>query len=147
MKYTYSKKDTIIKFYKTLKFSNFLRISEEKREILDTIANNWRPFFVNQSIGMSSLMTFVAEKMITSSKNYGLTNGDEIAYFFIKIVDPDLLFLEVYESANKIDEIKELCMKNFRFHDKFLIYLERCYNKRFHEYTPDELWSREKIKR
>ena len=92
-------------------------------------------------------MTFTSERLTTSYKNFGLLNGDEVAYFFIKLVDPELLFLEVYESANKVQEIKDYCLCNFRIHDKFLIYLEKCYNIKFKEYSPDDLWARDAIKK
>ena len=92
-------------------------------------------------------MHYTAERLITSSRNYGLTNGDEKAYFYMKMVDPDFLFLEVYEAANMKDEIKDFSMKNFRIYDGVLIKLEKQFNELFMIYGPNDLWSRERIKR
>lgn len=146
MKY-YANKDVILKFYRLLRLTSFRSISDERRKELDDIVEHYRYFFVSQTCGTFNLMTLVAERLITSYKNYGLQNDDEKAYFYIKIVDPNLMFLEVYEAANKKDEIKDLCLKNFHLHDKYIIYLERLLNNRFQDYDPDDLWSRESIKR
>lgn len=65
----------------------------------------------------------------------------------MKMVDPDFLFLEVYEAANMKDEIKDFSMKNFRIYDGVLIKLEKQFNELFMIYGPNDLWSRERIKR
>jgi len=140
-------KNSIIKFYKTLKFTNFETISPDRKEELEVIVNKWKNTFILNSVGLQTLMTYTAEKLTTSYKTYGLKNGDEIAYFYIKIVDPDFMFLEVYESSNFDDEICKYCMLNFHFYDKFLIHLEKAYNKYFKEFLPEDLWTRELIKK
>ena len=145
--HNYFNKEIIIKFYRTLDFTDFMSITDERRNELDKLITRYSFYFKSQSIGPLSLMTLVAERLVTSYKSFGLSNGDEKAYFFIKLIDPELQHLAVYESANKIPQIKEYCMKNFRIYDKYLIHLEKCYNQRFQDYEPDELWGRDNIKR
>ena len=77
----------------------------------------------------------------------GLETGDEVAYFFIKLLDPTLLHLEAFESANLADEMKEFCFRTFRVFDKNMITLQKLYNARFREYAPEDLWDRQTIKR
>lgn len=140
-------KQVIIKFYKTLKFNNFKTLNLDRIQEIDEIVERYRPIFINNTIGLLTLMHYTAERLITSSRNYGLTNGDEKAYFYMKMVDPDFLFLEVYEAANMKDEIKDFSMKNFRIYDGVLIKLEKQFNELFMIYGPNDLWSRERIKR
>lgn len=144
---TFFNKQVIIRFYQTLKYTGFKNLTSERIQEIDVLSDFYRPIFINNTTGLLTLMHYTAERLITSSKNYGLTNGDEIAYFYIKIVDPDFLFLEVYEAANMRDEIKDFSMKNFRIYDSVLIKLEKQFNDRFNVYGPDDLWSRERIKR
>jgi len=139
--------DIILKFYKTMKFTKFKMLNEERKQELDLVVNKWTFFFKENISGYLSLMVKVSEKLMTSAKSFGLMNGDETAYFYIKLIDPDLKMLEIYECSNTKDEIKSFCLKNFGFYDNFFIFLERCYNERFHEYTSDELWTRDSIKR
>lgn len=136
---------TILKFYRIINFHGFDEITDERREELDEIVLKNKRFFISQATCRQALMTFLASKMITSSKNYGLKNGAEQAYFFINVLDPELQVLAVYEAANTQEEIKDLNLKNFYIYDKFLIALEKSYNVRFQKYQEDELWSRENI--
>ena len=143
----YFKMDVINNFYRNLSFTNFESIDEERLKELDKLVLIYRSLFTSQTVGLLSLMTYTAERLNASYRNYGLRNGDEKAYFYMKVVDPNLQFLEVYESANRVEDVKELCKLNFRIHDKFLIFLEKTYNNKFHEYDPDDLWTRDSIKR
>lgn len=145
--YKYFRKDVILKFYQYIKMPNFESIDEQRRIELNTIINKYHYFFHNQTYGLLTLMTMVSEKLLTSYRNYGLLSKDELAYFYINMIDPTLQFLEVYESANKVPEIKEFCFKNFGICDKYLIELEKRYNLHFKDYTSEDLWSRETIKR
>ena len=147
MNYSYEKKETILKFYKIMRFTKFKKITPKRQLELDTIVRKWDYFFKSQAQGIFPLMTMVAERLITSSNKFGLTNGNEMAYFYVKLIDPTLKMLEIYECSNTKEEIKKYCMINFRFYDTFFIFLERCYNERFQEYKSDELWSRDSIKR
>lgn len=137
----------IRKFYGILNFSGFNTIAPERVKEIDEITDFWRPIFINNTVSLRSLMHYTAEKMITSSKNYGLTTGEEIAYFYIKIIDPDFYFLEASECANTMDDMKDLCFKNFGIYDAALIKLEKTFNDRFNAYDPDDLWSRDRIKK
>lgn len=145
-KYIYNIK-SIEKFYKLLNFIDFSSITLERKNEIDEIIYKSQDLFLLNTTGLLTLMTFVAEKLTTSYTNFGLQNKAEIAYFFISIIDPTLLFLEVYECANLESEIKEICFKNFHFYDKYLILLEKKYNDYFKIYLSNELWSRELIKK
>lgn len=145
--YTHINKKSILNFYKNLNFTKFLKITEERKEELDNIVAKNVTYFRNSTIGNLTLMTLLSERLTTSYKNYGLQNGDEKAYFFVKIIDPDLQHLAIYEAANKIEDVKEFSIKNFNYYDKYLITLEKHLNERFKEYETEELWSRENIKR
>ena len=92
-------------------------------------------------------MTFAAERLTISYKTYGLLTKSEAAYFYINIIDPNLLFLEIYEAANMVQERRNFSFLNFGIYDQYLMYLEKMYNNYFLDYNPDDLWSREKIKR
>ena len=126
--YPFFKKEVILKFYKNLGYVNFESIDENRSKELDELVFIYRDTFINETVGLLSLMTYTAERLTISYKNYGLRNNDEKAFFYMKVVDPNLQFLEVYESANMTKDIRELCKLNFRIHDKYLIYLEKVYN-------------------
>lgn len=145
--YKYFRKEVILKFYQYIGLPNFETIDERRRTELNEVINKYYYFFHNQTCGLLTLMTMVSERLMTSYKNYGLLSKDEIAYFYINMIDSTLRFLEVYESANMIPEIKEFCFKNFGIYDKYLIELEKRYNLHFMDYTSEDLWSRETIKR
>ncbi len=138
---------SINNFYRILRYQRFTTISEERKVELDALVEKWRYFFQNQTSGKQALMTYVAEKLTVSSKSIGLVNGDESAYFYVKMVDPELKFLEAYEMANKKEEIKQICEMNFGFYDMALIKLEYFLNLHFMEYEKDDLWTRESLKR
>jgi len=141
------RKNSIIKFYHIININDFSSITEERQSELDEIVNTWKEHFISNSVGILTLMTYTSERLTTSSKKFGLNTKEELAYFYINIVDPVLLFLEIYESASKSDEIKNNCIKNFYFYDKFLIQLEKKYNDYFKKYNPEDLWSRELVKK
>lgn len=145
--YKYFRKDVILKFYQYLGKIDFTTITPERRNELNKIVAKYNYYFHKNSIGFLTLMTFVAERLTTSYKTYGLLDKNEAAYFYINIIDPNLLFLEVYESANMIQEQKDYSFLNFGIYDKYLMYLEKVYNNYFLDYDPDDLWSREQIKK
>lgn len=145
--YLQFKLDRILRFYKYLGKINFKSIDLNRKEELDRLVKKYYTLFHSQTIGLGTLMTMTAEKLTTSYKCYGLLNKEEAAYFYINIVDPNLLFLEAYESANRTFEVKQLCLDNFEIYDKYLILLEKEFNKYFMIYDKDELWSRDQIKK
>ena len=145
--YIYYNKEVVIKFYKTLKFTGFTQISDQRKEELDIIVAKNIIALKKKTVGPLSLMTYVAGRLTACSNTIGLNNGDEKAYFFIKVVDPKLEHLAVHESAMTISEIKENCLNKFQIYDKNLIKLEKCYNERFQVYKPEELWGRDNLKR
>ena len=143
MKY-YFNKETIYKFYGLIRNVNFDCFSNDDIVRIDTLAEKWRYYFCNNCAGILSTMTFVAEKMITSRSGFGVITPEEKAYFYIKIVDPNFLFLEAYETGNSFAEMKKPCMLNFHIYDPIIINLEKKIYKKF---FPDELfWAKERIK-
>ena len=143
MKY-YFNKATITKFYGFIRKVNFESFSNEDIVRIDALVEKWRYYFWHDSAGLLTAMTFVAEKMITSKKGFGVESWEEKAYFYIKMLDPDFLFLEAHETANKLSETKELCNLNFHVYDPMIIYLETLIYKKF---FPNELfWAKERIK-
>ena len=138
-------RETLLKFYRVLDFTYFMHLSQERKEIIDEVVEKNRIYFTKDAIGLPTLMSFVAEKLTVAAKKYGLQSGDEAAYFYIKMVDPNLLFLEAFESANKEEELKNICMSNFRIYDRMLINLEKFLNKRLKLISNDDLWSRDTV--
>ena len=145
--YKYFRKDVILKFYQYLGKIDFTTITNDRRKEIDLIVAKHNYYFKTNSIGFLTLMTFVAERLTTSYKTYGLLDKNEAAYFYINIIDPNLLFLEVYEAANMKQEQKDFSFLNFGIYDKYLMFLEKTYNDYFLDYNPNDLWSREQIKR
>ena len=133
--YEYNPK-TINNFYRNMRFTNFIFLSSDKiAEIDETVKQN-RYYFTSRTLSVAQVMTFAAEKLTTSKTNFGLTKGDEVAYFYMRIVDPDFLFLEIYESGNTKDEIIAMSKEYFHLYDSYLIHIEKMYKKRF---RPQEL--------
>ncbi len=142
----YFNKQTIFKFYNTLGFTNFGNLSEERITEIDEIVARYSFLMSYGTKSLGSLMTRCAEKLTTSRRNFGILNGDEAIYFYIKTVDPDFLFLEAYETANKKEQIKPLCLENFGIYDSVLIYFEKLFQKRFKLESLEYIWSRSRIK-
>lgn len=134
-------------FYKKIKFSKFMSLTEERAKEIDELVNIWWNYFHNNTLGFLNLMSFLAMKLTASSKKIGLFSGDEILYFYVKMIDPSLVFLEIYESSSTKEELVNTTKLNFKIYDNVLIYLENCLNKRFKFYNPDDLWARDSIRR
>ncbi|MBE6156766.1 MAG: hypothetical protein E7161_03360 [Firmicutes bacterium] len=144
-------KNILISFYKNLHFKGFKTITDDRKKELDDIVLKWFSIFHNtdninddKNIGF---MSRVAWRLICDSHYLGLNTGDEIAYFFVNIVDPELIFLECYEAANSKEELLKFCRMNFQTYDAKMIVVEKYYNERFRIFTPDELWTLERIKK
>ena len=144
-------KDTIVRFYKLLNYPTFDSLDEQRISELDESIRKDRPGYVNRTIGRLSLMTRVSEKVYVSNQRLGLNTTDEQAYYYVKIIDPDFLFLEAFESANTAEELKALCKQNFGFCDGYLIKLEKSLSKKLKELNPEleeePLWTRGRIKK
>ena len=139
-------KEIVIRFYRMMQTSRFANLDENKMKELDCAVESWRSFFIGKSSNLFSLMTFTAERMITSNGRYTAVTPEEKMYFYIKMVDPDLLFLEAHESGNTMDEIKQLCILNFKLYDPFLIRYEKALHKVLID-APEDMWTLERIKR
>lgn len=133
-------------FYKKIKFSKFKKLTSERCNEIDNMVSKWWEYFHNTS-NFLTLMDFLATKLTTSAKIFNLNNGDEIYYFYIKMLDPCLVFLEIYESANTLPEMKRLAKTNFHLFDKNLLRLEKLLNDQLKFYASIDLWSRDSIRR
>ncbi len=136
---------SIRNFYRILNFSSFNNLNFDKKEIIDSTLPEWSRIFDAHSSGYLSKMTLVAERLTTSPQKYGLSNGDEQAYFYIMLIDPNFFMLEATEVARTQEELKELCIKNFGFYDKVMIHLEKKCNEKFKIY--DDIWALDRIKK
>ncbi len=123
-----------------------MTISEERRMELDKIVEQKRYYFENTVIGPANLRILLAHRLTSSSKNYGLQNGDETAYFFMRMIDPNYSILEMYEIFNKIDEFKQTFVKKFHYFDSVLLKFEKISNARFNIFQENELWVRAQTK-
>lgn len=137
----------LISFYKYVADADFSSLSDEDFKTIQSYVKKWTYFFKNKTCGLTSLMAFTAEKMRISNGYYGPKTKDEKALFYILMVDPDLLFLEVYESANTINERRDLAHINFRIVDIHLMHLEKTLNEQFKIYDPNDIWALDRIKR
>ena len=132
-------------FYSTLNYYGFKTISEERKNYLnEIIMQNYNSLYQED---LKSRMYKTIIWLYTNSKKLALKNGDELAYIYINIVDPSLLFLEVHEVANTKEEEKGFCYNNFGLYDPALIRLETKFNEHFRLYNLDELWDYGRVKR
>ena len=143
---TLPNRETIIRCYRYANVSCFSDLTEEQMQLLDAAVEKWRYYFTNSSIGILSMMTFTAEKMLSSNGRYTAVTPLEKMYFYVRMIDPEFLFLEAHESGNTIEEIKQLCIQNFRVYDPTLIRHEKEILKVMKN-APDNLWDLERIKR
>ena len=119
----YFKKQTVVHFYSHIINVNLNNLTDEQIESLEDAVRNWSHFFNHETHGILSRMTFTAEKMTISNGTYGPKTWEEKLYFYIRMVDPNFLFLEAHESGNTMDEIKKLCKLNFGIYDPYIIQL------------------------
>ena len=122
---TYYDVNTMKKFYQFLDFTNFKLLNTERMAEIDQIASKFRGEMAKYKSRMS-VMGIIANRLIASSQTLGLQNGDEIAYFYIKVVDDRLLYLELANLAENKEELRELCKRQFGVYDNVIIYMEKC---------------------
>ncbi|MBE6155197.1 MAG: hypothetical protein E7164_00365 [Firmicutes bacterium] len=139
-------KSVILNFYRSVNNVDFTNLDSDKMIELDEAVEKWRYYFTNNSAGLISFMTFTAERLFTSNGRYTAVTPTEKIYFYIKMVDPNFYFLEAYEAGNTKDEIKNLCLSNFRIYDHFLIHYEKELYSTLLD-VPDDLWALNRIKR
>ena len=121
---TYYDVDTMKKFYQFLDFTNFKSLTTERMAEIDQIISKIKGEMAKYKSRMS-IMGIIANRLMASSQTLGLQNGDEIAYFYIKIVDADLLYLELANLAENKEELRELCKRRFGVYDNVIIQIER----------------------
>ena len=112
------------KFYQFLDFTKFKMLTLERMKEIDQSVAKVRGELFKYKNRMS-IMGIIANRLMASSQTLGLQNGDEIAYFYIKAVDENLLYLEITNIAENKEELKELCKRKFGVYDNVIIQLER----------------------
>lgn len=137
--------DVVANFYKRQPFMEFINLSEKRAEEIKMMVQHNYGYFAAHTSSLGGLMTSAANKLTTSARNFGLVGSDEILLFYIFLVDPDFLFLECYQCANKKEEVKPLCMNNLNIYDPFLIYYEVWFQRRFRKPELSDLWARGRI--
>jgi len=137
----------IKKFYSSIAYTKFFKLSEDRKSFIEEQVISNITYFKMDTTDYASFVTSVATKLTDKPVYLGLQNDDEILYFYIKMVDPDFLFLEIYESfANKHD-MREVALSNLGYYDYTLMMIEKTYNDLFQEYDPFDLSNRGIIKR
>lgn len=141
-------KEVILNFYRLmLKYGcKFEELSDSRIAEIDAAVESWRCFFTNKSYNLLSMMTLTAEKMTSSNGLYTAKTPAEKVYFYVKMIDPQFLFLEAQESGNTIEEIKRLCILNFKLYDPTLINFEKELHKVL-KALPEDMWALDRIKR
>ena len=117
--------NTMKKFYQFLDFTNFKLLTIERMAEIDQIVSKLKGEMAKYKSKMS-IMGIIANRLMASSQSLGLKNGDEIAYFYIKAVDENMLYLELNNLAENKEELRELCKRQFGIYDNVIIYMERC---------------------
>ena len=139
--------ELIINFYKKIKFSSFKNLTSERAQEIDDLVAKWWSYFHDHSLGFLTLVFNLSQKLTVSSRGLGLKNGDEIFYFYVKMLDPSLVLLEIYEISSQKEDLKKLAELNFGIYDPYLLKLEKLLNQRFVYYKADDLWDRDTIRR
>ena len=134
-------------FYRYISSVDFSKLTYDDIQNVKLYVNKWYYYFHSKAPGRQKLMGFVAEKLRISNGYYGPKTIEEKALFYILMVDPNFLFLEVYEIANTIDERKYLAKLNFNLIDEKLMMLEKKCNNEFKFYNEDDFLSFERIKK
>ena len=117
--------DTMKKFYQFIDFTSFRSLTPERITEIDELVSKIKRETAKYKNRMS-LMGVIANRLLASSQSLGLKNGDEIAYFYIKAVDENMLYLELNNLAENKEELRELCKRQFGVYDNVIIYMERC---------------------
>lgn len=125
---------------------DFSTLSEERKEFLNDSIN----MFLEKVIKVDSIcpmkILMISEKLITSYKSvYGIMTPVELAYFVINSMDPELKFLEAYETALDKSTLKRICFINFGIYVPALIKIEKAYNDYYRLY--EDLCFRDSLKR
>lgn len=141
-------KEVILNFYRLMRKygCNFAELSDSRIAEIDAAVESWRYFFTNKSYNLLSMMTLTAEKMTCSNGVYTAKTPTEKVYFYVKMIDPQFLFLEAQESGNTMEEIKRLCILNFKLYDPTLISFEKELHKVLKD-LPEDMWTLDRIKR
>lgn len=138
---------TVLNFYKKTKFYKFSTLTPERCQEIDELVQKWWVYFHSHAIGFLTLVHNLSQKLTISSRTLGLLNGDEIFYFYVKMLDPSLVLLEIYETCCQKEDIKKLAELNFGVYDGYLLRLEVLLNKRLGYYKADDLWARDSIRK
>ena len=132
--------------YIKTKYRKFTTLTKEKCEEIDNLVNRWWYRFHTSSSYLINACR-LAEKLTISAKIMGLNSGDEIFYFYIKMLDPDFKLLEIHEISNTKEEFQKLVKMYFPFFDNCLLKLEKALNNQLKIFEANDLWAESTIKK
>ena len=125
---------------------DFSTLSEERIEFLNESINRFLEKVIKVDTICPMKILMISEKLVTSHKSvYGVMTPDELAYFVINSMDPELKFLEAYETAPDKLTLKRICFINFGIYVPALIKIEKAYNDYYRLY--EDLCFRDSLKR
>lgn len=121
--------ETANKLLRIIKDANFYSISSDRLEKIDKIVDKFKRSYIILNESMKISILFTSDKLIASYKTkFSLLDENELAYFFINVVDPELKLIELYNIANSKEELKELCFKECGLYPPLLIKIENRYS-------------------
>lgn len=121
--------ETANKLLRIIKDANFYSISSDRLEKIDKLVDKFKRSYIILNESMKISILFTSDKLIASYKTkFSLLDENELAYFFINVVDPELKLIELYNIANSKEELKELCFKECGLYPPLLIKIENRYS-------------------
>lgn len=125
---------------------DFSSISEDKLIELRKSAKNYIEKILKIEDLTPNKVLITSERLITSSNTkFNINTKEELAYFFINAVDPELKFLEAYEQTQDKESLKRLCFINFGIYIPALFKIEKIYNDYYRLY--EDLCYRDSLRR
>lgn len=120
--------DTANKILAMIKDADFNEIKRERIECLDYKIEKFKRTSPLLEYNMRVALLYTADRLITSYNTvYGLADINELAYFIINILDPELNMCKLLKKAKTKEELKTLCFQNYKIYPPLLIKLEKKY--------------------
>lgn len=120
--------DTANKILAMIKEADFSEIKRERIECLDYKIDKFKKTSPLLEYNMRVALLYTADKLIASYNTvYGLTDINELAYFIINVLDPELSLYELLKRVKTKEELKTLCFQKYKIYPPLLIKLEKKY--------------------
>ncbi len=111
------------KFYNSLKWTHFNNLTLARMQELDKMATAFRTS-IFESIKSTPRVMYRTSELLMHSNKFNFQDNDELIYFYIKVVDSNLKFLELATLAKSKEELKALSMNHFGIYDNVIILME-----------------------